>query len=45
LLEERLALCSELWAAGISAEVVYKPKPKLLNQFQQCEEEHIPICT
>ena len=43
MLEERLQVTNELWAAGINAELVYKKKPKLLNQFQQCESEGIPI--
>ncbi|XP_036380222.1 histidine--tRNA ligase-like [Megalops cyprinoides] len=43
LLEERLKLVAELWDAGIKAEVVYKENPKLLNQFQHCEESGIPL--
>lgn len=30
-------------SADIKAEVVYKNKPKMLNQFQQCETEGIPF--
>uniref|UniRef100_A0A8C7AGE2 Histidine--tRNA ligase, cytoplasmic n=1 Tax=Neovison vison TaxID=452646 RepID=A0A8C7AGE2_NEOVI len=43
LLEERLRLVSELWDAGIKAELLYKKNPKLLNQLQYCEEAGIPL--
>nr|XP_005900267.1 PREDICTED: histidine--tRNA ligase, cytoplasmic isoform X3 [Bos mutus] len=43
LLEERLKLISELWDAGIKAELLYKKNPKLLNQLQYCEETGIPL--
>uniref|UniRef100_H2ZWW5 histidine--tRNA ligase n=1 Tax=Latimeria chalumnae TaxID=7897 RepID=H2ZWW5_LATCH len=43
LLEERMKLASELWNAGIKAELMYKKNPKLLNQFQYCEENGIPL--
>ncbi|KAM9603302.1 histidine--tRNA ligase, cytoplasmic [Morphnus guianensis] len=43
LLEERLKLISELWNAGIKAEVLYKKNPKLLNQLQYCEDTGIPL--
>ncbi|XP_033877774.3 histidine--tRNA ligase isoform X1 [Acipenser ruthenus] len=43
LLEERLKLTSELWDAGIKAEVLYKKNPKLLSQLQHCEETGIPL--
>ncbi|XP_068836357.1 histidine--tRNA ligase, cytoplasmic isoform X5 [Capricornis sumatraensis] len=43
LLEERLKLVSELWDAGIKAELLYKKNPKLLNQLQYCEETGIPL--
>ncbi|XP_075437303.1 histidine--tRNA ligase, cytoplasmic-like [Ascaphus truei] len=43
LLEERMKLLSELWNAGIKAEMLYKKNPKLLNQLQYCEETGIPI--
>uniref|UniRef100_A0A8C2TMP7 histidine--tRNA ligase n=1 Tax=Coturnix japonica TaxID=93934 RepID=A0A8C2TMP7_COTJA len=43
LLEERLKLVSELWDAGIKAEVLYKKNPKLLNQLQYCEDTGIPL--
>ncbi|XP_056295882.1 histidine--tRNA ligase isoform X3 [Pseudoliparis swirei] len=43
LLEERLKLVSELWNAGIKAELMYKKNPKLLSQLQHCEESGIPL--
>ncbi|KAM7417037.1 hypothetical protein PAMA_016919 [Pampus argenteus] len=43
LLEERLKLVTELWKAGIKAEVMYKKDPKLLSQLQHCEESGIPL--
>uniref|UniRef100_A0A8C0FRH8 histidine--tRNA ligase n=1 Tax=Bubo bubo TaxID=30461 RepID=A0A8C0FRH8_BUBBB len=43
LLEERLKLISELWDAGIKAEVLYKKNPKLLSQLQYCEDTGIPL--
>ncbi|KAM4747340.1 histidine--tRNA ligase, cytoplasmic [Rhinophrynus dorsalis] len=43
LLEERMKLLSELWNAGIKAEMLYKKNPKLLNQLQYCEETGIPL--
>ncbi|KAK4814762.1 hypothetical protein QYF61_026739 [Mycteria americana] len=43
LLEERLKLITELWDAGIKAEVLYKKNPKLLNQLQYCEDTGIPL--
>lgn len=43
LLEERLRLVTELWNAGIKAEVMYKKNPKLLSQLQHCEESGIPL--
>ncbi|XP_038627348.1 histidine--tRNA ligase, cytoplasmic [Tachyglossus aculeatus] len=43
LLKERLKLISELWDAGIKAELLYKNNPKLLNQLQYCEETGIPL--
>uniref|UniRef100_A0A671MXL6 histidine--tRNA ligase n=1 Tax=Sinocyclocheilus anshuiensis TaxID=1608454 RepID=A0A671MXL6_9TELE len=43
LLEERLKLTSELWNAGVKAEVLYKKNPKLLSQLQHCEETGIPL--
>ncbi|XP_028316172.1 histidine--tRNA ligase isoform X1 [Gouania willdenowi] len=43
LLEERLKLVTELWNAGIKAELMYKKNPKLLSQLQHCEESGIPL--
>ncbi|XP_042348923.1 histidine--tRNA ligase isoform X1 [Plectropomus leopardus] len=43
LLEERLKLVTELWNAGIKAEVMYKKNPKLLSQLQHCEDSGIPL--
>nr|XP_061792992.1 histidine--tRNA ligase isoform X3 [Nerophis lumbriciformis] len=43
LMEERLKLVTELWNAGIKAEVMYKKNPKLLSQLQHCEESGIPL--
>lgn len=42
MLEERLKLVNELWSAGIEAEIILKNNPKLLNQFQYCEDHSIP---
>ncbi|XP_061092752.1 histidine--tRNA ligase isoform X2 [Conger conger] len=43
LLEERLKLATELWDAGVKAEVMYKKNPKLLSQLQHCEDSGIPL--
>ncbi|XP_038056514.1 histidine--tRNA ligase-like isoform X2 [Patiria miniata] len=43
MLEERLKLCTELWDAGIKAEMIYKKNPKMLNQFQLAETTGIPL--
>jgi histidyl-tRNA synthetase len=43
LLEARMQLCTELWDAGIAAEYLYKKKPKLLDQFEYCEKNRIPL--
>ncbi|GAA5995492.1 hypothetical protein JCM5350_006012, partial [Sporobolomyces pararoseus] len=42
LLEERMKVCKELWAAGIKAEFMYKAKPKLPKQFEIIDKERIP---
>lgn len=42
LLEERMKVCKELWAAGIKAEFMYKAKPKLPKQFEVIDKERIP---
>ncbi|XP_065670680.1 histidine--tRNA ligase, cytoplasmic isoform X4 [Hydra vulgaris] len=44
MLEERMKLLAELWSQDIEAEMLYKANPKLLNQFQYCEENNIPFC-
>ncbi|XP_068885329.1 histidine--tRNA ligase, cytoplasmic-like isoform X2 [Aphelocoma coerulescens] len=43
LLPARLKLISELWDAGIKAEMLYKKDPKLLKQLQYCEDTGIPL--
>ncbi|KAM6358144.1 histidine--tRNA ligase, cytoplasmic-like isoform 3-T4 [Alca torda] len=43
LLAARLKLISELWDAGIKAEMFYKKDPKLLKQLQYCEDTGIPL--
>ncbi|XP_047586459.1 histidine--tRNA ligase, mitochondrial isoform X1 [Lutra lutra] len=42
-LQERLKLISELWDAGIKAELLYKNNPKLLTQLHYCEHMGIPL--
>ncbi|XP_037003445.2 histidine--tRNA ligase, mitochondrial [Artibeus jamaicensis] len=42
-LQERLKLISELWDAGIKAELLYKNNPKLLTQLHYCENTGIPL--
>ena len=32
----RMALCGQLWAAGIKAEFGYKPNPKMADQVRGC---------
>uniref|UniRef100_A0A8V0YFM8 histidine--tRNA ligase n=1 Tax=Gallus gallus TaxID=9031 RepID=A0A8V0YFM8_CHICK len=43
LLSARLKLISELWDAGIKAEMMYRKDPKLLKQLQYCEDMGIPL--
>ncbi|KAL9836199.1 LOW QUALITY PROTEIN: histidine--tRNA ligase, cytoplasmic-like [Geothlypis trichas] len=43
LLAARMKLISELWNAGIKAEMLYKKDPKLLKQLQYCEDTGIPL--
>uniref|UniRef100_A0A915N7C8 histidine--tRNA ligase n=1 Tax=Meloidogyne javanica TaxID=6303 RepID=A0A915N7C8_MELJA len=43
MLFERMKICAKLWAAGIRAETSYKANPKLLEQFQFCENESSQI--
>ncbi|XP_065059389.1 histidine--tRNA ligase, cytoplasmic-like isoform X1 [Rhopilema esculentum] len=44
MLKERLKLANELWDRGVQTEIIYKNNPKLLSQFQYCEENGIPFC-
>jgi histidyl-tRNA synthetase len=44
MLDNRLVLLNELWDHNIKSETTYKNNPKLLNQFQYCEENGIPYC-
>lgn len=43
LLETRMQICSELWAAGIKAEFVYAENPKLPKQLSYADETQIPF--
>ncbi|KAM3840244.1 histidine--tRNA ligase, cytoplasmic-like isoform 1-T1 [Vipera latastei] len=43
LLAFRMKFISELWNAGIKAEMLYKKNPRLLEQLQYCEETGIPL--
>uniref|UniRef100_A0A1I8JA60 histidine--tRNA ligase n=1 Tax=Macrostomum lignano TaxID=282301 RepID=A0A1I8JA60_9PLAT len=43
LLEERLRLCGQLWRAGLPAAHSLRSNPKLLTQFQYCEDTGVPI--
>ncbi|NWH78476.1 SYHC protein, partial [Piaya cayana] len=43
LVAARLKLISELWNAGVKAEMLYKKDPKLLKQLQYCEDTGIPL--
>ena len=38
-----LELASHMYHC-FQAEVIFKANPKLLNQFQYCEENQIPLC-
>lgn len=44
MIDERLKLINDFWAAGIRAEHSYKAAPKLLQQFKTCEDRNIPFC-
>ncbi|KJE94583.1 histidyl-tRNA synthetase-PB [Capsaspora owczarzaki ATCC 30864] len=44
LLKQRMDLLSEMWKEGIAAEILYKNNPKILDQFQYCEDHMIPLC-
>ncbi|KAA1066144.1 Cytoplasmic and mitochondrial histidine tRNA synthetase [Puccinia graminis f. sp. tritici] len=41
LLVERMKLCKELWDAGLSAEFMYKSKPKTQKQFEIVDRDQI----
>jgi histidyl-tRNA synthetase len=43
MLEARMSLCAELWAAGLKAEFVYKENPKLPAQLAVADEAQIPL--
>jgi histidyl-tRNA synthetase len=43
LLQDRMKVCTMLWDAGIRAEMSHKANPKLLTQFQYCEDELVPL--
>ena len=43
LLEERMKVVGELWAADVRTEHSYKKNPKMLTQLQYCEENLIPL--
>jgi len=42
-LKERMAVCSQLWEAGIKAEFLYKVKPKVPAQFKAAENNGVPF--
>ncbi|CAF3340770.1 unnamed protein product [Rotaria sp. Silwood1] len=44
LIEERMKLCSYLWANGFKAEMALKRNPKMLDQLQYCEKNQIELC-
>lgn len=43
LLKERSQICARLWDADIKAELLYKVKPKLPNQFKAAETNGVPF--
>lgn len=43
MLEDRMSICDDLWEAGISAEMLYKTKPKLQAQFKAAEANKVPF--
>lgn len=43
LIEERLKVTKELWDANVKTEQSYKKNPKVLDQFQYCEKNGIPL--
>ncbi|CAF3846519.1 unnamed protein product [Rotaria sordida] len=44
LIEERMKLCSYLWANDFKAEMALKRNPRLLDQLQYCEKNQIELC-
>ncbi|CAF3336495.1 unnamed protein product [Rotaria sp. Silwood1] len=44
LIEERMKLCSYLWANGFKAEMALKRNPKMLDQLQYCEKNQVELC-
>ncbi|KAJ1678080.1 Cytoplasmic and mitochondrial histidine tRNA synthetase [Spiromyces aspiralis] len=42
MLKERMKVAKMLWDAGISAEFMYKVKPRLDRQYEVCDKERIP---
>jgi len=44
LIEERMKLCTYLWANGFKAEMALKRNPKMLDQLQYCEKNQIELC-
>ncbi|EEB05108.1 cytoplasmic histidine-tRNA ligase Hrs1 [Schizosaccharomyces japonicus yFS275] len=42
-LKERMNVCSELWAAGIKAEFLYKVKAKPRQQFEAADKYGVPV--
>jgi histidyl-tRNA synthetase len=43
MIEERMSVVSDLWDAGISAELLMKTAPKIQVQLKSCSSKHIPI--
>ena len=42
LLKERMALASDLWAAGLRAEMMQQAAPSLTAQYEYAHSRHIP---
>lgn len=43
LVIERMQILQELWSAGISAEMMFKTKPKLPAQWNACDKDSVPL--
>jgi histidyl-tRNA synthetase len=43
LVTERMEILRELWDAGISAEMMFKTKPRLPAQWTACEKDNVPL--